>query len=542
MVFIKQQTKLTDNRGFALLVVFIIMSAVTIGLVILTSNVFKGERSGKNVVTVDRMNAVAKALGQYYLAHRDLPATDSDFRVPVTLLSLPTEYRFDGWGKFIHYNYASGLRGISVDSKLVAAALVSGGPDQELEAATRPGSGTSYFSATNDDIVMPVTLQSEAIELATTTLHSLARKTCSYVCANGESFLDNDDLDATDAMGALDGDGFTGGFSQIGLLQEFTLNTEFYTLDPWGNSYQWLGDPTNSFRSLGPDGLESSDDIVVAALTTLAECGCGAALPSVPTPLAQFTFEGDQIFSNGNGYDIIIDQRGSNEVVPGQLHGDAVPVMYSSMGSNYTDPPPTNAAGDYCVYFDGNGDFILMDQPSYFVLDEDFTLSAWFKATGTLRAYAKVISRRSGSYKYYFLGSKGNSGTTSCASGGVAHPYGGVLGGQVDYRLGGHQTTSRTIIDMPCNEWHHVAVVFDHEPLAADGSGRSSLSIYYDGQLQETRSGLPVSAPNDNNIKLTIGADSGGGSGFFQGWIDNVAIYDEALDEAQINVVMDKIE
>ena len=66
-----------------------------------------------------------------------------------------------------------------------------------------------------------MTLQSEAVELATMTLHSLARKTCSYVCVNGESFLDNDDLDTADAMGALDGDGFTGGLSQIGMLLSF---------------------------------------------------------------------------------------------------------------------------------------------------------------------------------------------------------------------------------------------------------------------------------------------------------------------------------
>lgn len=539
----KQNKRLADNRGFALLLVFIIMSAVTIGLVMLTKNAFKGERSGKNVVTVDRMNTVVKALGQYYLSHRELPVTDADYRVPVALLSLPTKYRFDGWGKFLHYNYASGLRGISVDGKLMAAALVSGGSNQGIEAATRPGNGIIYFDVANDDIVMPVTLQSEAIELATKTLHSLARKTCSYVCVNGESFLDDDDLDATDAMGVLDGDGFTGGLPQIGLLLEFSLNSEFYTFDPWGNSYQWLGEsslPANSFRSLGPDGVISVDDIIVGARTTLAECGCGAVLPPVPTPLAQFTFEIDQISKQGSGhgstYHIKIDQRDSNGVVSGQLYGNAVPVMYGAMGAYYTDPPPTNSAGDYSVYFDGNGDYIMMNQPSYFVLDEDFTLSAWFKTTGVLRAYAKVISRRSGSYKYYFLGSKGNSGTTYCASGGVAHPYGGVLGGQDDYNQGGHQTTTRTIINMPCGEWHYVAVVFDHEP------GGSSLSIYYDGQLQETRSGLPVSAPTDENISLTIGADSGGGSGFFQGWIDNVALFDEALTKEQIDVVMDKSE
>ena len=131
------RTQLVDNRGFALLIVFIIMSAVTIGLVILTSNAFKGENSSKNEVTVARMSAVAQALGQYYLTHRDLPVAGPDFRVPVGQLSLATKYRFDGWGKFLHYNYASALRRVSINGRLVAVALVSGGPDQEIEL--RPG-------------------------------------------------------------------------------------------------------------------------------------------------------------------------------------------------------------------------------------------------------------------------------------------------------------------------------------------------------------------------------------------------------------------
>ena len=533
------QKRTTGNRGFALLVVFMIMSAVTIGLVMLAQHAFKGV--GKNKITAARMHSVAAAMKKYYIGHHQLPLLTGNM-VPVAELSLSTKYRFDGWGKFIHCNaVADNIMGITVDGKSVAMVLVSGGPDQEMDEATRPGGGNSYVSSVGDDIVLPVTLQSEAIKIATDTLSVLARKTCSYVCVNGESFLDNDDLDATDDMGALDGDGFTGGLAQIGLLLEFSLDTDSYSVDPWGNSYQWLGEsssPANSFRSLGPDGVVGSDDIVVAARTTLIECGCS----SIPSPLAQFTFEADQVTHTGNGYHIKIDKKDGNGQVEGQFKGDAVPVDYDIADDHASDAPPTNSAGGSCVYFDGNHDYILMEQPAYFVLDEDFTLTAWFKTSGTLNAYAKVISRRTGAYKYYFLGSKGNGGTAHCDSGGVAHPYGGVLGGQDDYDKGGHQTSSRTIITMPCGEWHHVAVVFDHEPLSPDGSGNSTLSIYYDGVLQETRTGLPVSAPADNNIKLTIGADSGGGGGFFQGWIDNAALYDEALSEEQINVVMDKKE
>ena len=541
----KYHKGVAGNRGFALLLVFILMSAVTIGLVMLTSSAFKGEKSSKNEVTIARMNTVAEALRKYYLGHSELPdPIGTEKMVPVAELSLPAKYRFDGWGKFLLYNYDYNpdfkLRDLGEkDNNYFAAIVVSRGPDQTIQTTTsEDDDGRLIYEKKDDDILVPVNLQSEAIEIATNILHSLARKTCSYICANNdESLLDFDDLDGSGVIATM--------------ITQFSLNTEFYALDPWGNSYQWLGDepsphplPENSFRSLGPDGTsgtvsgDTADDIIVAARTSFLECGCGSVSPTVPTPLAQFTFEVDQIRKQGQKYHIKIDQRDSNGVVPGQLHGNAVPIEYGVAGAYETDPPPTNSAGDYSVYFDGNGDYILMNQPSYFVLDEDFTLSAWFKTTGILRAYAKVISRRSGSYKYYFIGSKGNSGTTSCDSGGVAYPYGGVLGGQDDYNQGGHQTTTRTLINMPCGEWHHVAVVFDHEP-EPEGS---SLAIYYDGQLEEIRSGLPVSAPNDNNIKLTIGADSGGGGGFFQGWIDNVALYDVVLMVDQINVVMDKIE
>ncbi|MDY6852463.1 MAG: LamG domain-containing protein, partial [Thermodesulfobacteriota bacterium] len=133
----------------------------------------------------------------------------------------------------------------------------------------------------------------------------------------------------------------------------------------------------------------------------------------------------------------------------------------------------------------------------------------------------KSLWRRKDDTNYYFLGSKGTGGTQNCSTA-DAHPYSGVLNGSPP-----HFTTTRDVIDMPCGEWHHVAAVFDYDAAGA------SLSIYYDGVLKDTQNRV-VAPFDDSNIVLYIGAYAGGNTHFFQGYLDEIYIFDKALTESQI--------
>ena len=287
----KHRKGLPGNRGFALLIVFMIMSAVTIGLVMLTSNAFKGERTSKNVVTIDRMNTVAEALKKYYLGHHELPDpqdTNPKETVPVAELSLSTKYRFDGWGKFLSYNYDYNsdfkLRDLGEkDDNFFAAIIISCGPDQTIQTTTSEDSdGRLIYEKKDDDILVSVNLQSEAIGIATNTLHVLARKTCSYIFShdNVTGWDIDDHMDPLDAF-----------------LLEFDLSPVFHKIDPWENNYQWLSG-SSSFISYGPDGTsDTADDIIVVARTS--DCGGTDDNPfENGSLLGYITFESDQKVGN----------------------------------------------------------------------------------------------------------------------------------------------------------------------------------------------------------------------------------------------------
>ena len=101
---------------------------------------------------------------------------------------------------------------------------------------------------------------------------------------------------------------------------------------------------------------------------------------------------------------------------------------------------------------------------------------------------------------------------------------------------------------MLLDEWHHLAVVFDNGIV---GSNDAVLRFYKDGVLEREESGLPSIDCNvfDDKIHFTIGAgtcQSGNNKdvvcNLFRGWMDEVNFFAETLSEAQIIVLMDKIE
>ena len=83
-------------------------------------------------------------------------------------------------------------------------------------------------------------------------------------------------------------------------------------------------------------------------------------------------------------------------------------------------------------------------------------------------------------------------------------------------------------------EWHHVVGI---------RSG-TELQVWVDGELAgenlDVPDGYDLSGTSQRPVYIGLGADSGSGDfeKYFQGWVDDVAVWDEALDEDQIATVM----
>jgi len=195
-----------------------------------------------------------------------------------------------------------------------------------------------------------------------------------------------------------------------------------------------------------------------------------------PNLVVSYYFNGSATDSSGNGHD-------------GTINGASL------VPDRYDNP-------DRALNFDGN-DYVLVSDHRRLRLRRALTITAWIKET-TRRPHTKILSRRSGSY-FYFLGVDNG------------RPYGGIGNGR-------NFTVTRKSIDMPLDQWHFLAFVFD--------SRANSMHIYYDGILDETTvtTSLPVLA----GVDLSIGADFEGTGNFFEGLIDGVAIYDQALTAEEI--------
>jgi hypothetical protein len=198
-----------------------------------------------------------------------------------------------------------------------------------------------------------------------------------------------------------------------------------------------------------------------------------------PALRASYYFNGNASDASGNGH-----------------HGAVTGAAYVT--DRFGNP---NAA----LNFDGN-DYVLVDDHTDLRFNQRLTITAWIKETGR-RQYAKIVSRRSGNY-FYFLGVDNG------------RPYGGIGNGS-------SFTVTRKSIDMPLNEFHFIAFVYN--------SPANSMHIYYDGILDETAT--TVSLPEVIGVDLSIGGDSEGTANFYEGLIDSLAIYNVALDANEIRSI-----
>lgn len=151
---------------------------------------------------------------------------------------------------------------------------------------------------------------------------------------------------------------------------------------------------------------------------------------------------------------------------------------------------------------DGVNDYVTVGDNLDLAQSDAITIAGWIQFK-SLRPYDGIVHKFADGYSNYRL---------------IVHDSGEFLSAQIG--SGGTLVSVSTSLDkMSPNRWYHVAVVLD--------SAKQKATIYIDGIL---RSSKRFTVPRkDTNAALLIGRNSWSGQ-FFDGWIDDLRIYDRALD------------
>lgn len=177
---------LARAHGFStLFLVFIILTIALVGLTFLTFSIRFKILEQDNPTQI-RMRTIRQALKRYYLSHHNLPNQEENPQksVPVRDLMLAQKYRFDSNGQFLHYERrpeegSVDINGLQVRGRQVAAVLVAPGPDKVI-AQTNLKNPYAQANATNDDIVLGISLNSEAQQIARKVVNLLQRAAIAY--------------------------------------------------------------------------------------------------------------------------------------------------------------------------------------------------------------------------------------------------------------------------------------------------------------------------------------------------------------------------
>jgi rhamnogalacturonyl hydrolase YesR len=206
------------------------------------------------------------------------------------------------------------------------------------------------------------------------------------------------------------------------------------------------------------------------------------------------------------------------EVIPPTDPGTANLIAYWSLDGNANDLTGNGydaLAGSTVVFdqghtgqsacFDGTDyqSYLYCQNSTGMHLDQGATVSAWVKSTGLVDSYASVITKGVQAWR---LIRNNNAGS-------ISFHFNSAFSGE--YQANG----GTSVVD---GQWHHLAGVYDG----------STVRLYVDGQLDASGYAGPVRTTSD---LVYIGSRVGRLTDRnWNGWIDEVRIYNTALSEAHI--------
>lgn len=164
-------------------------------------------------------------------------------------------------------------------------------------------------------------------------------------------------------------------------------------------------------------------------------------------------------------------------------------------------------SGDYAAHFDGSNDYVVVPNARHLNWSSGgLTLMAWVNAD-THADYAGVIV-------------KGGDGVTW--PGAANYSLMIMSSGKLKFAAGSYYNGSRVV---SLGSWHHVAVTYDG----------SRVTMYIDGQRDVQYSATLT--PKTNGDDLFVGVNKAGSDVYFDGLIDDVRLFNQALTATEINTI-----
>lgn len=252
---------LKNNRGLTLIFIVLLFTAAATASVLFIAMGVKIKGIEKEGETQQRLNGIQIALQNYYLIHYDLPdpsLTNPVNSVPTDLLNLPQKYRFDSNGQMIWYDstlvngHMVTVRNTQVHGTtpqdLVAAVLVAPGPDKSINPNNLSSPYDDPVTPANDDLILAVSLEAEALKIAHHTVAVLQQAAKAY----DSQFCDPsapDPQDANSLCTAINNDADTLFMPPVDTLSVagWTPGTEWYDYtEPVQELYQFVCAGANS--------------------------------------------------------------------------------------------------------------------------------------------------------------------------------------------------------------------------------------------------------------------------------------------------------
>ncbi len=172
------------------------------------------------------------------------------------------------------------------------------------------------------------------------------------------------------------------------------------------------------------------------------------------------------------------------------------------------------ARGKYgdALHFDGEDDVVKVPNSPEFALTEGFTLESWVRPESASNEWAPILAKEMGggeaAYELAWWLYEG--------AGYANQPAGGVGSAP------GESDEAEAEDALPVDVWSHVALTYDG----------ARLRLYVDGELVDF-SPVPAGPPPVTEGEVQIGGASELGD-YFKGRIDEVRVYNRALDQAEI--------
>ncbi|MFV8380036.1 LamG-like jellyroll fold domain-containing protein [Flavobacterium sp. LB3R33] len=162
-----------------------------------------------------------------------------------------------------------------------------------------------------------------------------------------------------------------------------------------------------------------------------------------------------------------------------------------------------------CIKFDGVDDYL--DAGKVLNLNTSFTVSSWVNRNSTNKT---ILSKRNSTFTEGYDLSINTAGRA-----------------EMSWMVGGTKHTITSNVIIPSGKWHHIGVIYD--------GATTTARMYIDGVTSVSNTSMP-NVPATTQSFLIAAADEVTPTSLFNGSIDEVRVWNVALNEAQFRYVMNQ--